>query len=334
MQPSSLEALLACPACSGPLEQLVCSSCGARYRSPGGIPDLRLPSDSRTEVVREFYSAAPFPGYPPRETLANLRERGRRSEFARLLDEAIPPRARVLELGCGTGQLSLFLATADRMVIGADLARASLELGAEAARRFGVEGVLFVETDLRRPGLQAGAFDVVVCSGVLHHTPDPRSAFGAVARLVKPDGYVILGLYNAFARLPHRLRRGIARLSGFRVIPLDPVLRARRSEPARRTAWLRDQYQHPEEHRHTLREVKRWFRENEIEYVRAYPSALVGSGEDGEPSLFRPASDDWALESFLAQLSWMGTLAAEGGLFVTVGQRRSRPPSVAQTARG
>jgi hypothetical protein len=112
------------------------------------------------------------------------------------------------------------------------------------------------------------------------------------------------------------------------------VLRARRSEPARRTAWLRDQYQHPEEHRHTLREVKRWFRENEIEYVRAYPSALVGSGEDGEPSLFRPASDDWALESFLAQLSWMGTLAAEGGLFVTVGQRRSRPPSVAQTARG
>jgi hypothetical protein len=144
-----------------------------------------------------------------------------------------------------------------------------------------------------------------------------------VARLVKPDGYVVLGLYNAFARLPHRLRRGIARLSGFRVIPLDPVLRRRRSEPARRTAWLRDQYQHPEEHRHTLREVKRWFRENEIDYLRAYPSALMGSGDTEEPSLFSPAPDDWGLESFLAQLSWMGTLAAEGGLFVTVGQRRS-----------
>ena len=324
MQPSSLVALLACPACSGPLEQLACTRCGARYRSPGGIPDLRLPSDSRTEVVREFYSAAPFPAYPPRETLVSLRERGRRSEFTRLLDEAIPPGARVLELGCGTGQLSLFLATADRLVIGADLARASLELAAEAARRFGVEGVLFVETDLRRPGVQAGAFDVVVCTGVLHHTPDPRGSFRTVARLVKPDGYVVLGLYNAAARLPHRLRRGVARLSGFRIIPLDPILRERRSEPARKAAWLRDQYQHPEEHRHTLREVKRWFQENEIDYVRAYPSTLMGSEETVGPSLFSPAPDDWALESFLAQLSWMRTLALEGGLFVTIGQRRPR----------
>ena len=323
MHRPSLVALLACPACSGPLEQWVCSCCGARYRSPGGIPDLRLPADSRTEVVREFYSAAPFPGYPPRETLVSLRERGRRSEFARLLDEAIPPGARVLELGCGTGQLSLFLATADRLVIGADLTRASLELGADAAKRFGVEGVLFVETDLRRPGLQAGAFDVVVCSGVLHHTPDPQSAFGTVARLVKPDGYVVLGLYNAFARLPHRLRRGIARLSGFRLFPFDPVLRERRSDSARRSAWLRDQYQHPEEHRHTLREVKRWFLQNEVDFVRAYPSALLAPEDSGESSLFRPAPDDWALESFLAQLSWMRTLAAEGGLFVTVGQRKS-----------
>ena len=323
MHRPNLMALLACPACSGPLEQLVCSSCGARYESPGGIPALRVPSDRRTEMVREFYSAAPFPAYPPRETLVNLRERGRRSEFARLLDEAIPPGARVLELGCGTGQLSLFLTTADRMVIGADLTRASLELGAEAAKRFGLEGVLFVETDLRRPGLQAGAFDVVICSGVLHHTPDPRSAFSTVARLVKPNGYVVLGVYNAFARLPHRLRRGIARLSGFRLVPFDPVLQGRRSEPARRTAWLRDQYQHPEEHRHTLREVKRWFDENGIEYVRAYPSALLASEDSDERNLFRPAPDDWGLESFLAQLSWMRTLAAEGGLFMTVGQRRS-----------
>ena len=110
MHPPSLMALLACPACSGPLEQLVCSSCGTRYQSPGGIPDLRFPADGRTEVVREFYSAAPFPAYPPRRRWSHLRERGRRSEFARLLDEAIPPGARVLELGCGTGQLSLFLA--------------------------------------------------------------------------------------------------------------------------------------------------------------------------------------------------------------------------------
>lgn len=316
--------LLACPICSGPLQRWMCPKCGARYENRGGIPDLRRPSDARTEVVRAFYTASPFPGYPPRETLASLRDRALRSEFARLLDEAIPHGAQVVELGCGTGQMALFLAMTGRMVIGVDLSRASLELGAEAAKRLGVDGVLFVETDLRAPGLRPGAFDVVLSSGVLHHTPDPRVSFASMAQMARPGGYLVLGLYNAFARLPHRLRRGVARLSGFRLIPFDPVLRERRSEPARRRAWLRDQYQHPEEHRHTLREVKRWFEENDIEYVRAYPSALLGGDQVSGAGLFSPAEDDWALENVLAQLSWIRTLAAEGGVFVTIGRRRLR----------
>ena len=69
--------------------------------------------------------------------------------------------------------MSLFLARADRMVVGADVTRASLQLGAAAAQRFGLDRVLFVETDLQRPGLAAGAFDVVFSSGVLHHTARP-----------------------------------------------------------------------------------------------------------------------------------------------------------------
>src|SRR6202041_1366155 len=105
---------------------------------------------------RDFYTVAPFPGYPPRGSLGSLRARAGRSELARLLDRAIPGDARVLEVGCGTGQMSLFLATADRVVVGADLTRASLELGAAAATRFGVDKATFVETDLRRPGLREG----------------------------------------------------------------------------------------------------------------------------------------------------------------------------------
>src|SRR6185503_4483174 len=115
-------------------------------------------------------------------------------------------------------------------------------------RRFGLTQVRFVETDLRRPGLRAGSFDVVYSSGVLHHTPDPRTAFARLAQLARPGGTIILGVYNAFARAPLRLRRLVARLSGFRVIPFDAVLRDRKHETARREAWLRDQYQHPEEH--------------------------------------------------------------------------------------
>jgi SAM-dependent methyltransferase len=315
--------LLACPVCQGALSQdWSCVDCGTRYAVKDEIPDLRLPgrlpSDSCTDRVREFYEQAPFPGYRPRDSLEALRARAERSEFARLLDAAIPSDARILEVGCGTGQMSLFLASAERLVVGADVTRASLELGAAAARRFGVTGVQFVETDLHNPGLRAGAFDVVYTSGVLHHTANPRQSFEAILPLLRPGGMIVIGLYNAFARVPLRLRRVVARLSGYRWIPLDPVLRDRSSEPARREAWLRDQYRHPEEHRHTAAQVRGWFAENGIEYLRTYPSLLMG---EKNADLFAADEDYWPVEAWLSQIGWMATLGHEGGLFVTVGRR-------------
>jgi SAM-dependent methyltransferase len=332
-------ALLACPACGGRLTaDLACSNCGASFDAPDGIPNLRLPGDARTDAVRRFYDAAPFPGYPPRESLHALRARAARNAFVGLLDEAIPGDARIVDVGCGTGQMCLYLARADRLVIGVDVTRASLSLGAGAAARFGLDRVLFVETDLQRPGLRAGGFDVVFSSGVLHHTPDPRASFAHLVQLARPDGgIIIVGLYNAIARIPLRLRRVVARLSGYRFIPFDPILRDRQHEPARREAWLRDQYQHPEEHRHTLAEVQGWFAQHDVEYLRAYPSAMLDdddedddAADDDEPaqqralkpgSLFTQATDNWRVEGWLAQLGWIRTLGREGGLFFTVGRR-------------
>jgi SAM-dependent methyltransferase len=311
--------LLACPACGGTLAaDWSCCGCGARFDVVDGIPALRLPCDDRTDAVRRFYEEAPFPGYPPHDTLPALRARAERSPLPRLIDLSIPGDARIVDVGCGTGQMCLFLARADRVVVGADMTRASLALGAAAARQYGLDRVQFVETDLQHPGLKAGAFDVVYSSGVLHHTADPRASFARLAQLARPGGTIVLGVYNAFARLPARLRRLAARLSGFRLVPFDAVLRDRQHGSSRREAWLRDQYQHPEEHSHTLAEVQAWFAENDVEYLRTYPSAVL----DEEPDdLFAPAADNWRAEGWLAQVEWIWTLGREGGLFLTVGRR-------------
>jgi 2-polyprenyl-3-methyl-5-hydroxy-6-metoxy-1,4-benzoquinol methylase len=214
--------------------------------------------------------------------------------------------------------MSLYLARADRVIVGADLSRAALLLGTRAARRYGL-AVQFVETDLHRSGLRLGSFDIVYSSGVLHHTPNPRASFALLAKLVRPNGIIIVGVYNVYARMPLRLRRAVARLTGFRIMPFDPVLRERRDEPERRDAWIFDQYQHPEEHRHTAAEVKRWLSENGIEYLRTYPSTVF----DDEPrDVFARAIDDWGIESWLAQLGWIWRLGGEGGLFYTIGARR------------
>jgi hypothetical protein len=75
--------------------------------------------------------------------------------------------------------------------------------------------------------------------------------------------------------------------------------------------------------------VQRWFAENGVEYVRAYPSALLAGESD---DLFAPAGDDWPVEQWLAQLGWMKALGHEGGLFVTVG-RAGVPPAGPQASR-
>jgi SAM-dependent methyltransferase len=316
---NAFHALLACPACRGTLAgDWCCTACGARFDAPGGIPQLRLEGDSRTEIVRQFYERTPFPGYPPRDSAAAFRARAERSRFARLLDRAIPSDARVVEIGCGTGQMSLFLARADRVVIAADLSRAALLLGQQAARRYGIERAQFVETDLHRPGLKPASFDIVYSAGVVHHTANPPAAFTELAQLARPGGIVILGVYNTIARLPLRLRRAVARLTRFRLVPFDPVLRERRGESARRDAWLRDQYQHPEEHSYTIADVKRWLSDSHIEYLRTFPSAML---EHESEDIFTGTTDDWALESWMAQVGWMWTLGREGGLFFTIGRR-------------
>jgi hypothetical protein len=68
--------------------------------------------------------------------------------------------------------------------------------------------------------------------------------------------------------------------------------------------------------------VRRWFTDNHIDYVRAFPPAVLGE-EDDRP-LFDPEPDGWWLEDWLAQLGWMRALGHEGGLFVAVGRRSLR----------
>ena len=119
-------------------------------------------------------------GFSNVATLSWLRARAERSEFARLLDEAIPGDARVVEIGCGTGQMSLYLARADRVVIGADLTRESLRLGAEAARRFELDHDTIHRNRLASPRLASGRFRC--CLLVRGLAPHSRPERGVHAR--------------------------------------------------------------------------------------------------------------------------------------------------------
>ena len=160
---------------------------------------------------------------------------------------------------CGTGQLSNFLGVAHRRVIGVDLCLNSLRLAEAFRQQHNISRVAFGQMNLFRPCFQKEAFDVVICSGVLHHTAQPREGFHSILRLLRPGGVVIVGLYNKWGRLMTDFRRGVFRATRGAGKWLDPHLRSSSLSSDKRDSWFADQYQTPHESKQTIGEALGWF---------------------------------------------------------------------------
>jgi ubiquinone/menaquinone biosynthesis C-methylase UbiE len=114
-----------------------------------------------------------------------------RAAWTVLLREALPgPPARVLDLGCGTGSLSVLLAELGHPVHGVDLSPRMLERAAAKARRHGVE-VALVEGDAGDPPVD-GPFDVVLARHVLWALPDVPAVLERWTRLLVAGGRLVL----------------------------------------------------------------------------------------------------------------------------------------------
>src|SRR5262249_19151799 len=166
-----------------------------------------------------------------------LIEKAREGLFARLLNDQIPYAARVVEVGCGTGQLTNFLAIAHRSVLGVDVCLNSLRLAQGFKDEHGLKRAAFAQMNVFPPGLRDGFLDVVIANGVLHHTSDCRGAFRRISRLARPGGHVVVGLYSAYSRRLHYARRALFRWTGLTSRWLDPHF-ARGPAGGKRAAWF------------------------------------------------------------------------------------------------
>ena len=325
-----LESVWQCPACGAGLQKkgtvARCSACDRTYRQDDGIWQMFAPHEKIvgdvTDAVKEFYEENPFPNYNEHDNLRSLISKSQRGLYGRLLGEQIPYNSRVLEVGCGTGQLSNFLAIGCRSVVGTDLCMNSLRLAEEFRRSQHLKRVRFMQMNLFRPALALERFDVVLCNGVLHHTNDPLDGFRRIARLVKPGGHIVVGLYNRYGRYLLDSRRVLFRLSGGRLQWIDPYLRGTAMSDDKRNAWFKDQYQHPHESKHTMGEVLRWFEESGFDYVNGIPKLCARGRFSDCERLFEPADRGTSLDRFLSQAKMIVTGSREGGFFVMIGRKR------------
>lgn len=331
---SSHPDIVVCPACGGALHSapsgFVCSACHNAYPQEQGIPLLFWPHEGGgsqatvAETVKAFYEDAPFPNYEEFDSIWSLREKAQEGLFARLLDAQIPDGARVLEAGCGTGQLSNFLgSTFARTVFGADLCLNSLNLAHGFKKRNRIDNVTFLQMNLFRPVFKPESFDLVISNGVLLVTSDPFAGFQSIARLVKKGGYILIGLYNTYGRLLTDLRRVIFNLSGDRFLFLDPRLRDKTIGAARKRAWFMDQYKHPHETKQTIGEVLGWFDRTGFEFINSIPKAQAFRPFLPNEPLFVPNPRGSALDHFLVQSEMLLRGSEEGGFFTMIGRKRA-----------
>jgi len=323
--------VLCCPKCQGEFvmsdDCLICSLCHHQFEVRDNIPLLFWPNEwdpsksDVTDTIKAFYEKSPFPDYDDFDSVGTLVRKAREGLFAKLLDDQIPSGTRILECGCGTGQLSAFLSIANRTVFATDICLNSLRLGQQFTEKNNLQRVHFIQMNLFRPVFKSELFDLVICNGVLHHTSDPFLGFQSIAKLVKRNRYILIGLYHRYGRTITRIRRSIFRVSGDRFTWLDPNLRNTDKSVAKKRAWFMDQYKNPHESTHTIGDVLRWFKETGFAFVKSLPNSVPFQRFSECEKLFereRPGS--W-LERLVTEMGMIATGNSEGGFFVVIGKK-------------
>jgi Flp pilus assembly protein TadD/SAM-dependent methyltransferase len=190
---------------------------------------------------------------------------------------AAPDAPEILVAGCGSGRHAAITAQLQPhgRVLAVDLSRASLAYAMRRCAELGLTNLRFAHADLLELGALDERFDLIECSGVLHHMHEPLAGWRVLLSLLRRGGFMKLGLYSELARR-HIVaaRRKVAGLE---------VREARRcifslptDDPAREVTTLRDFYSasgardlvlHVQEHRFTIPRLASAIAELGVEFL-------------------------------------------------------------------
>jgi hypothetical protein len=130
-----------------------------------------------------------------------------------------------------------------------------------------------------------------------------------------------VGLYNRFGHLPTLWRRWIFEHFGRRSHFLDSRLRSDGKNLERKRSWFRDQYEHPQESRHSYTEILHWFDENSVDFLMGIPKPDGGAFTQDEV-LFAAHGPGSRYERWLTEVRMLLSGGRDSGLFMMVGRKR------------
>ena len=145
----------------------------------------------------------------------------------------------VLEVGCGAGRFTEVLLSAGARVFACDLSEA---VEANYANCGHHPDYFVCQADIRQLPASPLSFDVVLCLGVIQHTPNPEATMAALAQYVKPGGMLAIDHYSheypytlsrrilrqLLLRLPVTLSERVTYTLSHVLLPLHKVLRSKK----------------------------------------------------------------------------------------------------------
>ncbi len=237
------------------------------------LPTLTPVRGAVSEAVRSQYEAHPYPRW---------RRAGPGPVQTRVSGRPLPKNPTVFIAGCGTGRQAI-LATImleSRHTLAVDLSRTSLAYAERKSREMGLtDRITYAQADLLELGDSVGPFDIVQSAGVLHHLSDPFEGARKVCRLLKPGGFVALGLYSALAREHLKPGKELGKsftpdtVREFRKaiieLPVDDPIRkpAVASRDFYATSGCRDLLMHVQEHELNVDDLRRMLAESDLEFL-------------------------------------------------------------------
>jgi SAM-dependent methyltransferase len=253
-------------------------------------------------VVSKFYHEIQFPGHYTQDEVIKKSNDFFLAEQLKLF--YLPFKGKILEAGCGSGYTTHVIATLrrDAKILGIDFSKGSLEFAETFSKNNNYSNTTFKHVDLRNIDLEEKDFDMLICSGVLHHIDNPKPIFHNLCKLVKKNGVVIIGLYHPWGRFAVHVRQKIFKITGGRMRWIDPRIRNEDWSEERKITWYRDQYEHPYERDYAHQNLRAWFDDENISYIDSIPH-LQGS--------------DLAYNLYM-----LFRTGSQGGLYIFVGRKQ------------
>lgn len=170
----------------------------------GSIPVLSATDDDVSRQVRGQYEENPYPRWHSIDVQSPARVTA---------DKTID----YLVAGCGTGHglCAMAVRYPKARITAFDLSRASLTYAKAKAVEFGLKNITFYQADILDLDALEQRFDIIECSGVLHHMADPIAGWQSLLSKLKPKGRMHIGLYSEVGRRDVVAARAVIAEQGF-----------------------------------------------------------------------------------------------------------------------